>query len=638
MSHRLRYWMPHAQILRGKGAPQPPPAIDEGLGQVRALTGNDAAALAFKQVDAHVAAVYPITPQTELMHRFAEYVANGEARTELLTVESEHSAMTAAMAASAAGARAFTATSSNGFAYMIEPYTNAGALRLPVVMSLVNGHMGGFQNIHNDHSDAMLGRSACWIQLHAENAQETYDNLIQAFRIGEDPRVRLPVMACHDGFLVSHTLERLRTLDDEQVRRFVGPYVPIVDLLDTDHPQAVGPLLLPDYAFQFYAQVGEVMRGAPDAIREIGQEYGRVSGRTYDLLEAYRMEDAEVAVLGMGSVCGTVRVAVDILRREGVKAGLVKLRVFRPFPAEALARELSRPGLAAVAVLDRTIELGNGGPLFHEAAAALAVRARATGAPLPLLMNVILGIGGRDVRLSDINGIFKELLEAAADGPASPDVTRYLDVGGRGDSALPLHESKLYQDGTVRATNVVMLARGGQGARTASYLLAELMIEAGLYAQGFPMYGPERTGAPVKAFAKISDRPIRDRQQIYAPDVIAVFDETLLEAHEAVFSTLPPKGVILANTKRSPAAVRASIGLEGRHVYTIDATGIAMAEFQANRPNAAMLAALIRIFGWCSLEAFKEAFARKMKRLPEAVLAGNLRAIDRAAAAVSHEG
>lgn len=631
MSFKLRTWMPVRALPAGTGPCVMPAGRIEGRGEVAAMTGNDAAAFALKQIDPHVAAAYPITPQTELMHKFAEYAARGQVRTRLVTVESEHSAMTATLAASAAGARAFTATCANGLAYMMETYANAGALRLPVVLLLINRHVGGLLNIHNDHSDAMLARNAPWIQIHAENAQEVYDLTLQAFRIAEDPRVRLPVTVCFDGFIVSHTVERLLTLADDEVQPFVGDFVPPVDLLDTDNPHAVGPLVLPDTTATFYAQIAEAMRWAPGVIREIGDEYGELSGRPYGLLDAYRMEDAEVTVLGMGSICGTVRTVVDALRSEGVRAGLVKLRMFRPFPNEALARVLGGPNLKALCVLDKAVELGSGGPLFAETAAALALQARSNGGRMPILTNAILGLGGRDVTLADVNGIYRNLLDLAAAGrQPGMDPVRFIDIGDEGENVFDLAASRLGRERGAATTSIVMMARGGQGAKTASYLLAQLMIDLGRYAQGFPTYGPERTGAPIKAFAKISRFPIDDRQQIYAPDVIAVFDETLLEAFQRDFLHLAPGGVVLVNSKTHPPELRGRMGLDDGRIYTVDATGIALAEFGANRPNTAMMAALIGVLGLCEIEAFKTAFSAKMKRISEKVLQGNLRAIDRA--------
>lgn len=631
MTVRLNSLMPASELPSGSAAPSPSPVQERGRGIVQALTGNDAVALAFRQVDPHLTAAYPIAPQSELMHKFAEYVATGEVRTELITVESEHSAMSAVLAASAAGCRTFTATSAVGLAHMMEVYQNVGALRLPVVLSLVNRHAAGLLNIHNDHSDAMLARNAAWIQLHAENAQEAYDNVFQAFRMAEDDRVRLPVTICHDGFVVSHTMERLLTLTDAEARSFVGEFIPPVDLLDVDNPHAVGAVVLPDLTPNLYAQIAEAMRWAPSVIEEIGQEYALLTGRRYGLIDAYRMDDAEVAVVAMGSVCGTLRAVVDRLRSRGVRAGFVKVRVFRPFPADALAGVLRGRELRAVAVLDKTPDLGSGGPLFVETTAALALHARAHAEPTPLLSNVIAGIGGRDVTLADITGIYQRLLALSAGGvQPGPDPVLFLDVGNRGVKVIASDDG---QPGSAQPAvrNIVLMARGGQGARTSSYLIAEAMVDAGSFAQASPAFGPERTGAPVRVFAKISDGPIDDRQQIYAADVAVVFDESLLEVFRADLEHLAEDGTLIVNSRRDPAEMRKQLGLTGRRIYTIDATGIASSEIGADRPNTVLLAALGQVLQLGHVDRIKQAFRTKMKRLSEKAVQGNFRAMDRAA-------
>lgn len=637
MAVRLTHWNACGELPTGSAVTTDAPLRELGRGQVHAMTGNDAVALAVRQVEPHVVAAYPITPQTELMHRIAEYVERGEMRTEFVNAESEHSAMSIVLGASAAGCRTFTATSAIGLAHMMEVYQNAGAMRLPVVLSLVNRHAAGLLNIHNDHSDAMLARNAAWLQIHAENAQEAYDNALQAWRLAEDDRLRLPVTVCHDGFIVSHTMERLLTLPDAEARSFVGEHIPTVDLLDVDHPQAMGPLVLPDYASSLYAQISEAMRWAPSIIEEIGQEYALLTGRRYGMLDAYRMEDAEVAVLAMGSVCGTVRAVVDLLRSRGVRAGMVKLRVFRPFPAEALAECLCRSGLAAVAILDRTPELGSGGPLFVEASAALATRACGNGGGLPALVDVVLGVGGMDVTLADISGIFRKLLDLSAQGtrPAG-DPVFFMD-GGQPDGTLNGSNGRCAACQPNGLRSVVLIARGGQGARTSSYLIAELIVGMERYAQASPAYGPERTGAPVRAFVKISDRPIDDRQRVYAADVVLVYDETLLDEFASDVQRLLPDGVLIVNTRRTAREIREQTGLSGRRVYTLDATGIAVSELGANRPNTALLAAMFKVLDLGELGQLKQAFMSKMKRLTEKAIMGNLRAMDRAVHEVSGE-
>ncbi|HQE30183.1 MAG TPA: 2-oxoacid:acceptor oxidoreductase family protein, partial [Phycisphaerae bacterium] len=550
----------------------------------------------------------------------------------------EHSAMSAVLGAAAAGCRTFTATSAVGLAYMLEAYQNAGALRLPTVLALVNRHAGGLLNIHNDHSDAMLARNAAWIQLHAENAQEAYDNALQAFRVAEDERLRLPVTVCHDGFIVSHTMERLLTLSDAEARSFVGEFIPPVDLLDVDNPHAVGPVVLPDFVPNLYAQIAEAMRWAPAVIEEIGQEYGLLTGRHYGLIDAYRMDDAEVAILAMGSVCGTVRAVVDLLRSRGVAAGMVKLRVFRPFPVEALCRTLLGGKLRALAAIDKTPDLGQGGPLFVETSAALALHIQRNGGSLPMLTNAVMGVGGRDITSADITGVFRQLLDLAGGTQPSSDPVYFMDVGNQGTKTLAgTNGYRNPSQSSRHPLKIVLVARGGQGARTSAYLIAEMMIDLGQYAQASTTYGPERTGAPVRAYAKVSDRPIDDREQIYSPDVVVVFDETLLDVFQADLERLAEDGTLIVNTRRSPHEIRRQIGLTGRHIYTLDATGIALSEFNTNRPNTAMLAAMTEILGLGDRERIKRAFRAKMKRLSEKVLQGNIRAMDRAAREVIRE-
>ncbi len=626
--------------LAGQGAPTSRgPIRPEGHGLVRGLTGNDAVAWAVGQANPHVAAAYPITPQTELMHRLAELAATGRIGTRLIAAESEHSAMSAVLAASAAGCRTFTATSANGLAHMMEVYLNAAALRLPVVMALVNRHLGGLLSIHNDHSDAMLARNAAWLQLHAENAQEAYDNALQAFRLAEDPRIGLPVTICHDGFVVSHTLERVLVLEDEPAGEFVGPFVPSVDLLDVENPRGLGATLLPDHAPRLYAQSSQALREAPALIEEIGREYGELTGRPYGLLEAYRMEDAELGIVAVGSVCGTIRAAVDQLRSSGLAVGMVKLRVVRPFPGKALAAALCGPRLKALAVLDRCVELGSGGPLFAEATTALALAAAGHRMPLPIMLNAVAGIGGHDLTIGHVEAVVNELARAAAAGHQPiGDPVRFLDLVPQ-DASVPQGASADSDRAPAPCSTrpsgsheVVMLARGGQGAKTGVYLLAQMMIEEGKYAQGLPAQGPERTGAPLKAYARLSDGPIEDRQQIYAPDVALVFDEVLLEIFQADLTHLADEAVVIVNTGLSPREVRERACLSGGRVYCIDATGLAMSEFGLNRPNTALITAAIGILRLCDQERFAEVFAARMGQLSPKLIQGNLRVIQRATA------
>jgi len=372
------------------------------MSKMHALTGNEAGAYAMKQIDPDVVPAYPITPQTELMQTFAQYVADGKVQTEMILVESEHSAMSAGVGASAAGARVMLATSANGLALMWEIVYITASSRLPIVMAVVNRALSGPINIHADHSDSMGCRDSGWIQLYGENCQEVYDNIIQASRIAEHKDVLLPVMSTHDGFIISHTVERVDALEDEEVKKFVGEYKSLYPLLDVSHPVTYGPLDLQDYYFEHKKQQAEAMKQAKRVILEVGEEYGKLSGRSYGLFDEYFTEDADYIVLALGSTAGTAKAAVDEMRSRGEKVGALKLRVFRPFPAPELVQALSNA--KAVAVLDRSEGFnGIGGPVFQDVRSALY---RKTDMPVS---GYVYGLGGRDITPEMIAGIFGDL-------------------------------------------------------------------------------------------------------------------------------------------------------------------------------------------------------------------------------------
>ncbi|MCK4283009.1 MAG: pyruvate ferredoxin oxidoreductase [Candidatus Brocadiae bacterium] len=384
-----------------------------------ALTGNDSAAYAFKQINPDVVAAYPITPQTELMHKFAAYVADGEVKTEFVPVESEHSAMSAVIAASLAGARACTATSANGLALMWEMLYIAASCRCPIVMPVINRALSAPINIHCDHSDTMGARDTGWIQLYSENCQEAYDNALQAVRIAEHPDVMLPVMVCLDGFILSHTLEGLEANDDETVCNFIGEYERSDNLLDVERPQTFGAFALQNYYFEFKKQQADAMQEAPAVIDEVGKEYGELTGRSYGRLDPYRCDDADVIVVGLGSSMGTAKQAVDDLRDEaGLKCGVLKIRCFRPFPGDLIRQALQNA--AIVGVMDRAVSFGLGGPLFHE------IRSARYGGDGPML-NFIYGLGGRDLSLDLAKDVFRNLAEAKDSGQVEP-VVRYVGL------------------------------------------------------------------------------------------------------------------------------------------------------------------------------------------------------------------
>ena len=389
------------------------------MAKLQSLTGNEAAANALRQARPDVCAVYPITPQTELMHKFAEFVANGVVDTEMILVESEHSAMSACIGASAAGARVVTATSANGLALMWEMVYIAASCRLPIVMPEVNRALSGPINIHCDHSDTMGARDAGWIQIYCENSQEAYDNILQAVRIAEHPDVLLPVIVALDGFIISHTLEGLEVNDTDVARDFIGEYQPQRTLLDVDDPHTFGVFTLQNYYFEYRKQQVDAMARAMGVIAQIGEEYGKLTGRCYGILDTYRCEDADVVMVGLGSTMGTMKDAADRVReQDGIAAGVVAIRVFRPFPFEEIRAALS--GAAAVGVMDRAISYGLGGPVFNE------VRSALYGQDSPMA-SYIYGLGGRDLSLDMAQDALRDLAQVKQSGESARDV-RYLGL------------------------------------------------------------------------------------------------------------------------------------------------------------------------------------------------------------------
>ena len=385
------------------------------------LSGNEAAAIAMKQINPDVVAAFPITPSTEIPQYFSTFVSNGEVNTEFVAVESEHSAMSATIGAEAAGARAMTATSANGLSLMWEMIYIASSLRLPIVMALVNRAVSGPLNIHNDHSDAMGVRDAGWIMLFSENNQEAYDNMLMAHRIAEHKDVQLPVMVCQDGFITSHSIENIELENDEEVKKFVGQYKPEHYLLNDKEPIAIGPLDLQAYLFEHKAQQAEAMKNAKKVIKEVAKEFEKWTGRKYEFFEKYKLDDAEIAIVCMNSTAGTTKAVVDELREKGVKAGLLKLRMFRPFPAEEIAEALQ--GLKAVAILDKADSLNSaGGALFEDVTSAMYVNKK----QVPMV-NYIYGIGGRDTTTMQIESVYNDLQEIVKTGETG-NPYRYLGL------------------------------------------------------------------------------------------------------------------------------------------------------------------------------------------------------------------
>ena len=385
------------------------------------MSGNEAVATAMRQINPDVCGAFPITPSTEIPEYFSQFMANGLVDTQFVPVESEHSAMSVCIGASAAGARAVTATSSCGLAYMWELLYVAASSRLPITMAVSNRALTGPISIGNDHSDSMGARDSGWLQIYAENNQEVYDNFIQGILIAE--ATRLPIMVCQDGFITSHGVSNIELIEDEKVKEFVGEYEPEDYLLNAANPLAVGPYGTAPYYMEVKRAQAEAMKDAAGAIREVARKFEEMTGRSYGFIEEYRMDDAELAVIAIGSSAGTAKDAIDGLREQGMKAGLIKLRVFRPFPAEEICQALA--GVKAVAVMDKAESFsGHGGPLFAEVRSALYDLPER-----PLAIDYIYGLGGRDVTVDHFDQVFGALSEIASTGDPG-EVYRYIGVRG----------------------------------------------------------------------------------------------------------------------------------------------------------------------------------------------------------------
>lgn len=382
------------------------------------LSGNEAIAYAMKQINPDVMGAFPITPSTEIPQYFSSYVDNGEVDTEFIAVESEHSALSTCIGAQAAGARAVSATSSCGLIYMAEMLYVAASNRLPITLAVSCRALSGPININNDHSDVMSVRDSGWLMLFAETNQEAYDNYLQAMRIGE--AVGLPIMICQDGFITSHAIENIELVEDDAVKKFVGEYTPEHSLLKS--PMAVGAYATPVYYIEAKRQQAQAMMDAKQVICAVAEEFAQITGRRYSLVESYQMEDAEQAIVIIGSSAGTAKQAVNEMRAQNKKVGLVKIRSFRPFPAEELAQMLRNT--KAFAVMDKADSFNaHCGPLYAETTAALY----AQGISEPKGISYIYGLGGRDVRVESIKQVFSELEQIVQTGELGESY-RYLDV------------------------------------------------------------------------------------------------------------------------------------------------------------------------------------------------------------------
>ena len=398
-------------------------AVKYDLQEREVWDGNFAASQALRQADVDVVVAYPITPSTPIVENYGSYVANGYINGEFVMVESEHAAMSGCIGASASGGRVSTATSSQGFALMAEVLYQASGMRLPIVLNVVNRALAAPLNVRGDHADMYLGRDSGWIQFGAFNAQEAYDLALCAFKVAEHHDVRLPVMVHQDGFITSHTAQNVYPLTDEIAYNFVGDIVPVDDMLDFSRPVTYGAQTEEDWHFEHKAKQHKAIMDSDTVIDEVFAEFEKLSGRKYSRIEEYDMEDADVCVIGLGTTVESARVAAKEMRAEGIKAGVVAIRCFRPFPYEEIREALE--GVKSIAVTDRSSPGGAMGAFYNEVAAAMA-----TSKSRPMVTNYIYGLGGRDISIENIKTIFREQQANADTGYITTDIQQFTNLRG----------------------------------------------------------------------------------------------------------------------------------------------------------------------------------------------------------------
>jgi pyruvate ferredoxin oxidoreductase alpha subunit len=393
------------------------------LKTIEVWDGNMAASQAFRQADIDVVAAYPITPSTPVVENYATFHANGYIDGEFVMVESEHAAMSGCVGAAAAGGRVATATSSQGFALMVEVLYQASGMRLPMVLAQVNRALASPLNVNGDHSDMYLGRDSGWINISTFSPQEVYDLTLCAFKIGEHLDVRLPVIINQDGFMSSHTAQNIRTLDDKTACDFVGPYKAVNAMLDFSRPVTHGVQTEEDWHFEHKAKQHDALMRSVKVVEEVFAEFKALTGREYKRVESYGMEDAEIAIVAFGTTYETAKVTIDLLREEGIKAGVISPRVFRPFPLVELAAQLQN--VKAVACMDRSAPGGTVGALYNEVSGALF-----NFPNRPVLHNIIYGLGGRDMTVKILSDIYRGLAEEAKTGKLNGTIQRFVGVRG----------------------------------------------------------------------------------------------------------------------------------------------------------------------------------------------------------------
>ncbi len=394
------------------------------LQEVEVWDGNMAFAQAMRQAQIDVVAAYPITPSTPTVHGYAQFLADGYIDGEFVLVESEHAAMSGCVGAAAAGGRVATATSSQGFALMIEVLYQASGMRLPIVLGLVNRALASPLNVNGDHSDMYLGRDAGWIMIDAFNAQEAYDLMLMGFKIGEDLSVRLPVMINQDGFITSHTAQNVKPFSDEDAYNFIGEYKEVNPMLDFCKPVTYGAQTEEDWHFEFKARQQKALMDSLGVIKDTFAQFEKLSGRSYNPVESYMMEDAKVAIVALGStVESAIQAAKDLREEEGIKAGVVAPRVIRPFPLLEIKEALK--DVKAIATLDRSAPGGTLGMLFNEISAALYQNDNR-----PVINNYIYGLGGRDMTQENLKEIFRDIKRNADEGRLVTPLQQFSGLRG----------------------------------------------------------------------------------------------------------------------------------------------------------------------------------------------------------------
>ncbi len=560
--------------------------------RVMAMTGNQAVAYAVRQIEYDTIAAFPITPSTELAHDIAKAVADGDIHTDFIAVESEHSAVSALHAAAAAGNSVFTATSSAGLALMHEILHYMAGSRLPGVIAAVNRSVGGPLNILCDHSTIMSQRDTGWMQMYATDCQEAYYFHLLAPRWSQ--AVYLPLIVNIDGFELSHITERLEVLPTETVKNFVGTWEPKYPLVtDEDVVISYPGIAGADYYSEIKEGQMDAMRGAEAAFEALTTEFSGIIGKKLESVEQYRLDDAEIAIVAIGSATGTIRDKVDNLRDQGIKVGLLIVKMFRPFPYVKVSEALR--GRKSVGVMERMPTLGSQGAALY-----LEVRDALYDLPddeRPITTDFTFGLGGR-IPMPDTIGLACNVLYNLAESSPKGDYRKHyhLDVrDDRPDAVLDPKEldDRFYRPLEKKSTSIRMFARGGEGIKTASKILSSTAIEsADRFAQGFSVYGAERSGAPTQAYVRIGDTSIHVRAPITDSDIDIFVNPGLLDVE--ALKGLRKDGILFVNTTKTPEEIRKELGVSDYRIFTIDGYGIASEELGNPRRNSmAMLAALI---------------------------------------------